>query len=44
MDAKKGRFSGTDPFTEAEVGSVVTISGDTYAKLGTGNTDAILAE
>ena len=41
---QEGRFSGADPFTESEDGNVITMSGDTYAKLGTGNTDAILAD
>ena len=39
-----GRYSNTDPFTESEDGSVITMSGGTYSKAGTDAGDAILAE
>lgn len=41
---QEGRYSNTDPFTESEDGSVVTLSGGTYSKAGTDAGDAILAE
>ena len=37
-----GRYSNTDPFTESEDGSVITMSGGTYSKAGTDAGDAIL--
>lgn len=39
-----GRFSGTDPFTESEDGSVITMSGGTYSQVGTAAATAILDE
>ncbi len=41
---QEGRYSNTDPFTESEDGSVITMSGGTYSKAGTDAGDAILAE
>ena len=40
----EGRFSGSDPFTESEDGSVITMSGGTYSKAGTPAADALLKE
>ena len=41
---QEGRYSNTDPFTESEDGSVITMSGGTYSKADTDPGDAILAE
>ncbi|MBL3700358.1 hypothetical protein [Leucobacter luti] len=41
---QEGRYSNTDPFTESEDGSVITMSGGTYSKAGTDAGDALLAE
>lgn len=41
---QEGRYYNTDPFTESEDGSVITMSGGTYSKAGTDAGDAILAE
>ena len=41
---QEGRYSNTDPFTESEDGSVVTMSGGTYSRVGTDVGDALLAE
>lgn len=41
---QEGRYSNTDPFTESEDGSVITVGGGTYSKAGTDAGDAILAE
>lgn len=41
---QEGRYSNTDPFTESEDGSVITMSGGTYSKADTDAGDAILAE
>lgn len=39
---QSGEYSGTDPYTESEDGSVITMSGFTYAKAGTVAGDALL--
>lgn len=41
---QEGRWSKTDPFTESEDGSVISIGDKSWVKIGTGNTDAILAD
>src|SRR6218665_1776646 len=41
---QEGRYSNTDPFTESEDRSVITMSGGTYSKAGTNAGDAILTE
>lgn len=41
---QEGRYYNTDPFTESEDGTVITMSGGTYSKVGTDAADALLTE
>ncbi|MGO2658625.1 hypothetical protein [Mycetocola reblochoni] len=41
---QEGNYYNTDPFTESEDGSVITMSGGTYSRAGSDAGDAILAE
>ena len=41
---QEGRYSGTDPFTESEDGTTLTVGDKSWTKLGTAAADAILAD
>lgn len=41
---QEGTYYNTDPFTESEDGSVITMGGGTYSRAGSDTGDAILAE
>lgn len=40
----EGRFSGSDPFTESEDGSVITMGDYTFSRTGTATADALVKE